>query len=343
MAVPPSSSPRPLRAAPPPVSRGGIGLAQGRYGLRGNLELVLCDDQDGLWVLWFNSDPQDTSPEPGGPPPGEWSGALRFATGRRYDEVGVLQSRHGPHHLELLARSGDTTHRLRWSPEQAFTAEHPPPGAPARAIGTTETANGTLWTGVLAKDGRPRLLRADASAYPRLTWADDTPAAGLPADERWTAMALAAGPGTDAGAGAGTDAEADAERPAVVLVGDREGIFLSPTGETHPLPAAALAAAVTADDGVRLYLWSEGPWLEVLAPGSPGGTRRLPLPGSGEVTALAATPLSHEPDGTDLVVRRGGHLWHLRDTGREDAATAAELTSRLTPAPGNGPHSVHRG
>ncbi|MEV8313519.1 hypothetical protein AB0Q95_05035 [Streptomyces sp. NPDC059900] len=341
MAVPPSSSPRPLRTAPPPASRGGIGLAQGCYGLRGNLELVLCDEQDGLWVLWFNSDPQDTAPEPGGPPPGEWSGALRFATGRRYDEVGVLQSRHGPHHLELLTRSSDSAYRLRWSPEQAFTAEQPPPSTPARAVGTAETENGTLWTGILTEDGRPRLLRADTTAYPRLTWADDTPAAELPTDDRWTAMTLAAGAG--AGPGPGSASNADAERPAAVLVGDREGICLSPTGATHPLPAATRVAAVAAEDGVRLYLWSEGPWLEVITPGSPGGTRRLPLPGSGEVTALAATSLSHEPGATDLVVRRGGHLWHLRDTGRKDAATATELTSRLTPAPGNGPQSVHRG
>lgn len=132
MALPPPSSPRTLRTAPPPASRGGVGLAQGRYGIRGNLEFVLCDEQDGLWVLWFNSDPQETSPAPGGPPPGEWSGALRFATGRRYDEVAVLQSRHGPHHLELIARSDATTHRLRWSPEAAFTTEQPPPSPPAR-------------------------------------------------------------------------------------------------------------------------------------------------------------------------------------------------------------------
>ncbi|MGW6060462.1 hypothetical protein [Streptomyces sp. NPDC055189] len=342
MAVPAPSSPRSLRTAPPPVSRGGIGLAQGRYGVRGNIELVLCDDRDGLWVLWFNSDPQDTSPEPGGPPPGEWSGALRFATGRRYDEVGVVQSRHGPHHLELLARSGDTTHRLRWSPEAAFTAEQPPPTGPARTADTAETANGSPWTGVLTKDGEPRLLRADTTAYPRLTWADETTAHQLPTDDRWTAMTLVADTDTDS-AGAGPGTGADTERPAVVLVGDREGICLSPTGETHPLPAGTLVAAAAAADGTRLYLWSEGPWLDVLAPGSPGRTRRLSLPGSGEVTALAATSLSHEPGSTDLVVRRGGHLWHLRDTGREDAVTATELISRLTPAPGDGPHSVHRG
>lgn len=329
MALPPPSSPRTLRTAPPPASRGGVGLAQGRYGIRGNLELVLCDEQDGLWVLWFNSDPQQTSPEPGGPPPGEWSGALRFATGRRYDEVAVLQSRHGPHHLELIARSDATTHRLRWSPEAEFTTEQPPPFPPVRAVDTAESANGTLWAGVLTRDGEPRLLRADTTAFPRLTWSDATPAQELPADGRWTTIALVP--------------VAHAQHPAVVLVGDREGLCLSPTGATHPLPASAAVAAVPADGGSRMYLWSEEAGLSVLAPGSTGAVRRLPLPGSGEVTALAATPLAHEPGTTDIVVRRGGLLWHLRDTGREDAVTATEVMSRLTPAPGKGPHPVHRG
>ncbi|MEU6844413.1 hypothetical protein ABZ930_21335 [Streptomyces sp. NPDC046716] len=327
MAASPSSS---LRVASPPVSRGGIGLAQGRYGVRGNLELVLCDDQDGLWVLWFNGDPQDIAPEPGGPPPGEWSGALRFAPGHRYDEVGVLQSRHGPHHLELVARCGDTPHRLRWSPEAAFTTEPSPPSGPARAVTSAETTNGALWTGVLGTDGEPRVLRADPTAYPHLAWSDDTPAHALLTDSRWSAMALVA--------------VRDATRPGVVLSGDREGLYLSPTGETHPVPAGTIAAAVPDGDSARVYVWAEGTCLDVLTPGQPGRTRRLPLPGSGDVTAVAATPVSYEPGRTDLVVRRGGQLWHLRDHGAEGTAfTATALVSRLTPAPGAGPHPVHRG
>lgn len=327
MAAPPSPA---LRTASPPVSRGGIGLAQGRYGVRGNLELVLCDEQDGLWVLWFNTDPPGTSPEPGGPPPGAWSGALRFATGRRYDEVGVLQSRHGPHHLELLARAGDTPHRLRWSPEAAFTTEQPPPAAPTRTVAQTETADGTLWTGVLGADGAPRLLRADTTSYPHLTWSDATAAQALAADPRWTSLVLVT--------------VEDAARPGIVLVGDREGVYLSPSGENRPLPAATIATAVDTGDGPRIFLWSHGPWLDVLGPGDPDRAQRLPLPGSGDVTALAATPVSYEPGRTDLVVRRGGQLWHLRDTGPGGAEfAAAELMSRLTSAPGEASKPVHRG
>ncbi|MER5950377.1 hypothetical protein ABT127_30475 [Streptomyces sp. NPDC001904] len=298
--------------------------------MRGNLELVLCDEQDGLWVHWFNSDPQGTAPEPGGPPPGEWSGGLRFATGRRYDEVGVVQSRHGPHHLELVARSGDASHRLRWSPEAAFTTEPPPPSGPARGVVAAETTNGVLWTGVLGTSGEPRVLRADTSDYPHLTWSDDTPAHALLHDSRWTAMALVA--------------VRDGARPGIVLAGHREGLYLSPTGETHPIPAGTVAAAVADDDGARVYVGAEGPWLEVVTPGRAGGARRLPLPGAGDVTALAATPVSFEPGRTDLVVRRGGQLWHLRDTGPGGAtATATALMCRLTPAPDHGPHAVHRG
>ncbi|MFI7386224.1 hypothetical protein [Streptomyces sp. NPDC049813] len=333
MAAPPAPSLRPLRTAPPPSSRGGIGLAQGRYGLRGNLELVLCDAQDGLWVLWFNNDPPGTAPEPGGPPPGEWSGALRFATGRRYDEVTVVQSRHGPHHLELLARSGDAAHRLRWSPESAFTAEPPPPCGPARSVTVAETGDGTLWTASLTPDGALRTLRADASAYPRLTWTDATPSHPPPADTRWTRTALVDGD------------EAAGSRPGTVLVGDRDGVHLSPGAATTDLPAGSEVAAVAADGGARLYLWTAGPWLDVLVPGHPGRTRRLPLPGSGAVTALAATSLPHEPGCVDLVVRRAGRLWHLRDTGDENVAVATELVSRLTPAPADTdtPRPVHRG
>ncbi|MGW2339537.1 hypothetical protein [Streptomyces sp. NPDC001661] len=325
-----AASPAPvLHTASPPASRGGIGLAQGRYGVRGNLELVLCDERDGLWVLWFNCDPRQTAPEPGGPPPGEWSGALRFAAGRRYDEVGVLQSRHGPHHLELIARAGDTPHRLRWSPEAAFTTEQPPPGAPARTVVSAETANGTLWSGALGTDGRPCLLRADTTSYPHLTWSEDTSAQALPADPRWTGLTLVT--------------VAEAARPGVVLFGHHEGIYLSPAGGTHPLPVGTVAAAVDTGDEARVYLWSEGPWVDILTPGHPGRARRLPLPGSGDVTALAATPISYEPGRTDLVVRRGGQLWHVRDGGPgADTFTATALMSRLTPAPGDGPHRVHR-
>lgn len=44
-------SERPL----PPVT-GSVGITQGGYGDRGNLELVAPDPDDGFWVFWFNGD-----------------------------------------------------------------------------------------------------------------------------------------------------------------------------------------------------------------------------------------------------------------------------------------------
>ena len=41
------------------ATAGPVGLAQGVYGARGNLELVACDAHDGLWVFWFNADHED--------------------------------------------------------------------------------------------------------------------------------------------------------------------------------------------------------------------------------------------------------------------------------------------
>ncbi|MGC5395232.1 hypothetical protein ACPXCP_05700 [Streptomyces sp. DT20] len=324
-----AAPPTPLRTALPPESRGGLGLTQGRYGARGNLELMLCDERDGLWVLWFNCDPETAAPDPGGPPPGEWSGGLRFATGHRYDEVTVVQSGHGPHHLEIVARSGATPHRLRWSPEAAFTVEAPPPGGAASSVAEAEGPDGVLWVGALGVDGVPRLFRADTTAYPRLTWREEPAAPSRRVDGLWNGMLLLPGSG--------------GERPGIVLTGAAAGTYLGPSGAPHPLPGAETAAAVTGPDGEPLvYLWTGGPWLDVLRPGHSGDGRRLPLPGSGRVTALAATALAHAEGSTDLVVRRGGQLWHLRDPGPGGTASATPVVSRLSATATGEPRPVHR-
>ncbi|MFE2374696.1 hypothetical protein [Streptomyces sp. NPDC059398] len=318
-----------LRTAPPPASRGGIALAQGRYGVRGNLELLLCDEADGLWVLWFNSDPQGTEPEPGGPPPGEWSGALRFGAGRRYDSVEVVQSRHGSHHLEVLARSGSTPCRLRWSPEAAFTDEEPPPVGPARSVTAAETPDGTPWTGAVGEGGGARLLHADTTAYPRLAWSEAPLTALQLPESQWSAVLLVPLPG--------------GARPGVALLGPDGGRYAGPAGGAHPLPASEVGTAVAPGGVPRLYLWRrDAAVVDVVHPGRPTTDRRLVLPGTGEVTAIAATPLAHAPGRTDLVVRRGGRLWHLRDHGEDGPVAAAPLVSRLTRVTGDGEKPVHR-
>ncbi|EGJ73050.1 hypothetical protein STTU_0261 [Streptomyces sp. Tu6071] len=324
MAAAPSPAPR---TALPPPNRGGLAFAQGRYGLRGNLELLLCDEEDGLWVLWFNNDPEHNAPEPGGPPPGEWSGALRFGTGRRYDGVQVVQSAHGPHHLEVLATSGARTHRLRWNPETAFTTEEPPPAGRVRSASLTENPDGTLWTAVLAEDGSPRLFRADAGAYPRLAWEPAPLAPARPSGPG--AVLLVPLP--------------DAPRPGLALLGASGGSYLAPDGDETALPAGLVGAAVVRGAVPCLYVWNEAAErIDVVDLGTPDPYRGLRLPGEGPVTALAATTLDHDPHRTDLVLRRGGRLWHVSDTGGDAPGRSVPLLSRLTRTPGDEDRAVHR-
>ncbi|MFB7087074.1 hypothetical protein [Streptomyces sp. NPDC056296] len=326
MAAAPSPS---LTSAPPPPSRGGIGLAQGRYGERGNLELVLCDEDDGLWVLWHNTDPEGTVTPEGAPPPGEWSGGLHFAAGRRYDDIRVLQSRNGPDHLEVLARAGDTAHRLRWSPEAAFTAEAPPPARPCPSLALAETADGALWTVLSPEPGTVpgRLYRADPAGYPGLVWAPAAPPALTAPDGRPPhAVALVAAP--------------DATRPGVLTVSRAGSQWTGADGVASTLPGAEHAEAVHGADGPLVFLSDGGPDLVAIRPGT-DQRRSLALPGTGPVTALAATPVRHDPRRTDLVVRRGDGLWYLTDHGPGTEPSARALVSTVRRAGGvTGP--VHR-
>ncbi|MEW2165663.1 hypothetical protein AB0912_22100 [Streptomyces sp. NPDC007084] len=316
-----------LRTADPPPNRGRFAFAQGRYGVRGNLELLLCDEDDGLWVLWFNSDPEDTEPEPGGPPPGEWSGALRFGTGRRYDGVHVVQSLHGPHHLEVLAHAASSPHRLRWSPEAAFTTEDAPPTGAVSSATIAETSDGTLWLAAVTEDGALKLLRADAAAYPRLSWSEATPPVSL-AGHRWSDVVLLPVPG--------------AVRPGVAVLASDRTVYAGPDGRCHVLPAARTVAVAAPGGEERLYLWTGGCALEVVRPGRPEEDRRLALPGSNEVTAVAATAIAYAGGRVDLVVRRDGRLWHLKDPGPAGEVSAAPLVSRLTRTASGPQAPVHR-
>lgn len=178
MATLPHPDPRPhLTELDFPPLRGGPALIQGRYGRRGNFELVAPDAADGLWVFWFNNDEACDAPEgrvdvPAGPPPGAWSTGLRFAHGLRFDDVQMIQSVHGPDHLEVIARSGPTVHRYRWSPEAGFTAEGTLPAPPAGGrVALAETSpDGVLHAAVPLAGSGVALLSADASAYPVLRW-----------------------------------------------------------------------------------------------------------------------------------------------------------------------------
>ena len=121
-------------------------ITQGVYGERGNLELVAPDAKDGLWVFWYNGDAKDFQL---GARRGCWSGGLRFAQGFRYNGAAIVQSRHGPHWLEVVATSDDRAQRFTWRPESGFTRTDDS----WRAIGSpaaTETNEGVLLIATVA-------------------------------------------------------------------------------------------------------------------------------------------------------------------------------------------------
>ncbi len=107
-----------------PAAAGRPALFQGRYGSRGNLELVTPAPDGGLVCCWFNSDP------PAGPvtepsvPAATWSVGLRFAGGTTYLAVAGLQTRRGPDWLEVVATHAGGLHRWTWSPGPGFELTH---------------------------------------------------------------------------------------------------------------------------------------------------------------------------------------------------------------------------
>lgn len=110
----------PLEIGPDRPTVGPPSLTQGVYGARGNLELLVADPVDGLWVYWFNADEAD---DPGDPavPRGAWSEGLRVAVGTRYAAGVLLQGELGPDHLELLAlTAAGEVESWWWSPGPGF-------------------------------------------------------------------------------------------------------------------------------------------------------------------------------------------------------------------------------
>ena len=151
-------------------TRGPASLTQGVYGARGNLELVACDAEDGIWVFWFNADHPTDPPAAADVPPATWSAGLRFASGRRYEEAAILQSTMGPDHLEVLALGGDgVLESWYWSPGPGFQQR---PGAVATSVRafTAEHDDGTVWATVEHQDGSVDHVVSDAVGYPERVW-----------------------------------------------------------------------------------------------------------------------------------------------------------------------------
>ena len=132
-----------------PTLGGSPGITQGAYGERGNLELVVPDEIDGIWVFWNNS---DVGGRKVGARPGCWSGGLRFAHGSRYDGAAIVQSQHGPKWLEVIATGDGLAHRFTWRPESGFSET----GEPWPAIGSpaaVESHAGNLYFATISPDG----------------------------------------------------------------------------------------------------------------------------------------------------------------------------------------------
>lgn len=161
----------------PRPTRGPASIAQGVYGAAGNLELIVADASDGLWVHWFNADPPGTEPV-SGVSPGEWSGGMLFAEGTAYESAVIHQSRRGPDYLEVIAvRADGGAESWYWSPGPGFQRRDGvlPGGGPA-SLSEHEG-------GFLLQLGE-RVFAAGADSYPALRWREATPEGADPGSLR---------------------------------------------------------------------------------------------------------------------------------------------------------------
>lgn len=161
-------------------------LTQGVYGARGNLELVVADAADGLWVHWFNSDLTSDPVAAPDVPPGTWSAGLRFAKGRAYAAAAILQSPLGPDHLEVVAltREGEVE-SWYWSPGPGFQRRDELVLWGADAVAARIDDDGTLEVDARV-DGGWQGFVATPEGYPARRWvargAVDAPPTSLNAE-----------------------------------------------------------------------------------------------------------------------------------------------------------------
>lgn len=215
----------------PPVA-GRPGLAQGRYGAEGNLELVVPAVDDGIWVGWFNLDLHETW---SGAAIGAWSGALKFAGGHRYVSADVTQVDAGPDFLEVIALTTDgVVRRHVWSPGPGFV-DH---GELARSVvsctALVQMADGTLSLALTRRDGLRRIVTATPTgSYPELTFDEAVhPEEGRPV------VHPAVGPEEEAEAAAEVRVGGRTERHVVTRRGDRLWHRIGdPTSATAPAEA----------------------------------------------------------------------------------------------------------
>jgi hypothetical protein len=281
-----------------PAIAGRPGLVQGRYGAAGNLELVVPDPEDGRWVAWFNADQNDAH---AGAAVREWSGGLRFATGRQYLAASIAQVEPGPNALEVLG----------------VTAEHDLVRHVWRA------ATGFVEIGSLASGVSHASAMVSASGGAALYWA-----AGhlLGQMTTWKSTTLKypilrplrqsrPEPADDTDASWHTD-HLDVLR---VIAGHVRLDCLSGTRDVGPGVAARL---VVDPNGKRLVALLSADGEASLTYPDDFDSHPLPL-GPADDLALAAVHLDGKPE-IDVVLRRGDSLQHLR----VPAVGLAGVTSR---------------
>lgn len=150
----------------PPVT-GSVGIAQGAYGDRGNLELVAPDPDDGFWVFWFNGDAVEHR---SGAARGHWDAGLHVPTGSRLMSARISQVSFGPHFLEVVGRvETGSLHRWYWTPGHGFVAGGIIASAagakPARLVGSADR----LIT-MRVDDAGVEVLTSGVERYPELSW-----------------------------------------------------------------------------------------------------------------------------------------------------------------------------
>lgn len=307
-----------LREAWPEVT-GRPGLAQGRYGAAGNLELVVPAVDGGLWVGWFNCDPVESY---SGAAIQRWSGALRFAHGHRYVSADVTQVDAGPAFLEVVAlTTGGILRRHVWSPEPGFVDHGELTGEIVSCSAVVQNpVDGSLQLAVAGLDGRVRILQASpGAAYPAMTFevVDPGIAGAVTVDAAWH------------------DDHLD-----LVTVGGDELVHLwcAAWGSADAAVCPAIAARLVVEpDGGRLVV-ALGPTGRVIA-------QRLGEPADegidlGVADALVAAPVRlDERADCHVVTRRGRQLWHQRTVQARALARAIEAEVWVEPET----RTAHRG
>lgn len=265
----------------PPVA-GRPGLAQGRYGAQGNLELVAPAVDDGLWVGWFNSDPHDDRSTVRSR---SWSGALRFGRGRRYVSADVTQLDVGPDWLEVIALTdgGDLVRHV-WSPQSGFVEQPILRSAVRDHSCIVVGPDGCHHLAVLDADGTVVVLSGHPVAAPG-----------------WEPVELRVGVSDSA-----VGAEWHVDHLDVVTSSQGRAQVLCELADKSRGPDASWSRAITGDERRRMLVADHGGNWSMVGPGS---IELVGVSASADAAAAAVVTLD-ERASVHLVLRRDQGLVH---------------------------------